>query len=108
MVVVRGRLLPEVGAVVQRALEAALEQVPAAAADGTEWSAAQRRADALGVVAESALAGKLDPGSAGDRYQVTVHVDAAALVGPDIAAGAISAEREAPLLRHGKRAPRRQ
>ena len=92
MVVVRGRLLPEVGAVVQRALEAALEQVPAAAADGTEWSAAQRRADALGVVAESALAGKLDPGRAGDRYQVTVHVDAAALVGPDIAAGAISAE----------------
>ena len=92
MVVVRGRLLPEVGAVVQRALEAALEQVPAAAADGTEWSAAQRRADALGVVAESALAGKLDPGSAGDRYQVTVHVDAAALVGPDIAAGALSAE----------------
>ena len=92
MVVVRGRLLPEVGAVVQRALEAALKQVPAEAADGTEWSAAQRRADALGVVAESALAGKLDPGSAGDRYQVTVHVDAAALVGPDIAAGAISAE----------------
>ena len=93
MVVVRGRLLPEVGAVVQRALEAALEQVPAAAAaDGTEWSAAQRRADALGVVAESALAGKLDPGNAGDRYQVTVHVDAAALVGPDIAAGAIAAE----------------
>ena len=92
MVVVRGRLLPEVGAVVQRALEAALEQVPAAAADSTEWSAAQRRADALGVVAESALTGKLDPGSAGDRYQVTVHVDAAALVGPDIAAGAISAE----------------
>ena len=92
MVVVRGRLLPEVGAVVQRALEAALEQVPAATADGTEWSAAQRRADALGVVAESALAGKLDPGSAGDRYQVTVHVDAAALVGPDIAAGALSAE----------------
>ena len=94
MVVVRGRLLPEVGAVVQRALEAALEQVPAEAADGTEWSAAQRRADALGVVAESALAGKLDPGSAGDRYQVTVHVEAAALVSPDpdIAAGAISAE----------------
>ena len=91
MVVVRGRLLPEVGAVVQRALEAALEQVPAQAADGTESSAAQRRADALGVVAESALAGKLDPGTAGDRYQVTVHVDAAALVGPEIAAGAISA-----------------
>ena len=92
MVVVRGLLLPEVGAVVQRALEAALEQVPAQAADGTESSAAQRRADALEVVAESALAGKLDPGSAGDRYQVTVHVEAAALVGPDLAAAAISAE----------------
>ena len=35
MVVLRGRLLPEVGAVVLRALEAALEQVPAAPADGT-------------------------------------------------------------------------
>ena len=35
MVELRGRLLPEVGAVVLRALEAALEQVPAAPADGT-------------------------------------------------------------------------
>ena len=40
MVVLRGRLLPEVGAVVLRALEAALEQVPAAPADGTRWHAA--------------------------------------------------------------------
>ena len=85
MVVLRGRLLPEVGAVVLRALEAALEQVPAAAADGTECTASQRRADALGVVAESALAGKLDPGAAGDRYQVTVHVDAAALAAGETA-----------------------
>ena len=98
MVVVRGLLLPEVGAVVQRALEAALEQVPAQAADGTESSGAQRRADALGVVAESALAGKLDPGSAGDRYQVTVHVEAPALVSPAISAetrGATATAREA-------------
>ena len=85
MVVLRGRLLPEVGAVVLRALEAALEQVPAAAADGTECTASQRRADALGVVAESALAGKLDPGAAGDRYQVTVHVEAAALAAGETA-----------------------
>ena len=84
-VVLRGRLLPEVGAVVLRALEAALEQVPAAAADGTECTASQRRADALGVVAESALAGKLDPGAAGDRYQVTVHVEAAALAAGETA-----------------------
>ena len=39
----------------------------------------QRRADALGLVAESALASGLDPGSRGDRYQVVVHVDAEAL-----------------------------
>ena len=78
MVVVRGRLTPEVGAVLLRAVEAGLEQVPAPAA-GEEATLAQRRADALGLVAESALAGGLDPGSAGDRFQVTVHVPAAAL-----------------------------
>ena len=80
MVVLRARLTPEAGAVVLRALEAALEQVPAAeeedAAGGDEASIAQRRADALGLVAESALAGGLDPGSTGDRFQVTVHVEA--------------------------------
>ena len=74
MVVLRARLTPEVGAVVLRALEAALEQVPAAAED--EAGIAQRRADALGLVAESALAGGLDPGATGDRFQVTVHVEA--------------------------------
>ena len=82
MVVLRARLTPEVGAVVLRALEAALEQVPAAAedaADRDEASIAQRRADALGLVAESALAGGLDPGSPADRFQVTVHVDAETL-----------------------------
>ena len=41
-----------------------------------EPAIAQRRADALGLVAESALAGGLDPGSPGDRFQVTVHVPA--------------------------------
>ena len=78
MVVLRARLTPEVGAVVLRALEAALEQVPPAA-EGDEASSAQRRADALGLVAESALAGGLDPGSPGDRFQVTVHVEAETL-----------------------------
>ena len=94
MVVVRGRLPAEVGAVLLRAVEAALEQVPAgeggaagessAAADG-ETTIAQRRADALGLVAESALAGGLDPGNSADRFQVTVHVpvDALASRAPD-------------------------
>ena len=36
----------------------------------------------LGLVAESVLAGKLDPGPAGDRFQVTVHVEAEALADP--------------------------
>ena len=99
MVVVRGRLTPEVGAVVRRALEAALDaaapnpggpavgddgQPRSAAGDGAAGDAAeamvptvaQRRADALGMVAECALAGGLDKGTAGDRYQVVVHVDA--------------------------------
>ena len=85
MLVLRARLTPEVGAVVLRALEAALEQVPASA-DDQDSGIGQRRADALGLVAESALAGGLDPGTAGDRFQVTVHVDAAGLSVPEAAA----------------------
>ena len=75
MLVVRGRLSPEVGAVVQRALEAAADQLYHESEDKTEVSAGQRRADALGLLAESALAADLDRGAAGDRYQVVVHVD---------------------------------
>jgi hypothetical protein len=78
MVVVRGRLPPEVGAVLMRAVEAALEQVPVTD-DDEQSTTAQRRADALGLVAESALAGGLDPGNPGDRFQVMVHVQADAL-----------------------------
>ena len=107
MVVVRGRLTPEVGAVLRRALEAACDQArraPASdgggegeaadapagvqeeAAESTDASAdveeptlAQRQAVAIGTVAEAALAGGLDRGTAGDRYQVVLHVDAEAL-----------------------------
>ena len=97
MVVLRARLTPEVGAVLLRALEAALEQVPAAAQEEEAPTIAQRRADALGLVAESALAGALDAGSPGDRYQVAVHVAAETLAAskPEpapAALGAISAE----------------
>ncbi len=108
MVVVRGRLTPEVGAVLRRALEAACDQarrVPASDGGGEEEAAdapagaedkaaaasagapagveeptlAQRQADAIGTLAEAALAGGLDRGTAGDRYQVVLHVDAEAL-----------------------------
>ncbi|MGH7375664.1 MAG: DUF222 domain-containing protein, partial [Candidatus Rokuibacteriota bacterium] len=43
---------------------------------------AQQRADALGLLAETALHHELDPGAPGERYQVVVHVDAAALADP--------------------------
>jgi hypothetical protein len=83
MVVIRGRLTPEIGAVVQRALEAAADQLfreasgaPAGPTLCEEVTAGQRRADALGLLAETALSADLDRGSAGDRYQVILHVDA--------------------------------
>ncbi len=83
MVVVRGRLTPELGAVLQRALEAAADTLyrdvaSAAKAGGMadEVNHAQRRADALGLIAETALSASLDAGTAGDRYQVVVHVSA--------------------------------
>jgi len=41
--------------------------------DDVEDSAEQRRADAMGVVAEAALTENLDTGNRGDRYQVVVH-----------------------------------
>jgi hypothetical protein len=84
MLVLRARLEPEVGAVVMRALEAAADVLYRETEDGEkagdkEISGEQKRADALGLVAESALEGELDNGTRGDRYQVVVHVDAEAL-----------------------------
>jgi hypothetical protein len=40
---------------------------------------AQQQADALGLLAETALHHGIDPGAPGERYQVVVHVDAAVL-----------------------------
>ena len=83
MVVVRGRLSPEVGAVVMRALDAGSERLRQEAAEtdpaAEEVTTGQRRADALGLVAETALAADLDRGSSGDRFQVVVHVDESVL-----------------------------
>lgn len=85
MVVVRARLTPELGAVVQRALEAASEQLYREAKDAAEpeciaeeVTPAQRRADALALVAEAALESGLDKGTSADRYQVVMHVEGAA------------------------------
>jgi len=89
MVVIRGRLAPEVGAALLRALDAARETLyqqgrakatnPARDVPTME----QQRADALALVAETALHRGIDPGAPGERYQVVVHVDAAALTDAD-------------------------
>jgi hypothetical protein len=111
MVILRARLEPLAGAAVLRALDAAAEaiyQEGRAASDGeprgdaacdspatgaarrpacrdaagNELTAGQRRADALVLVAESALNAGLDPGTRGERYQVVVHVDAPVIADP--------------------------
>jgi 5-methylcytosine-specific restriction endonuclease McrA len=83
-VVVRGRLAPEVGALLLRALDAARDALPESIgpADGGP-TFPQRQADALGLLAETALHQGLDPGTPGERYQVVVHVDAAVLADAD-------------------------
>ncbi len=88
-VVLRGRLDPEVGALLVRALAAARETLyQRARAAGltdpsmTPPSMAQQQADALALLAETALHHELDPGAPGERYQVVVHVDAPALADP--------------------------
>lgn len=87
MVVIRGRLTPEMGAVVMKALDAAREtlyrQPLEMRVEGDPPTAEQQEADALVLLAESALHQGLDPGTAGERYQVVVHVDAPLLADPD-------------------------
>jgi 5-methylcytosine-specific restriction endonuclease McrA len=84
-----------VGALLLRALDAARETLyqrarataggGAAASDpATEPpTRAQQQADALALLAETALHHELDPGAPGERYQVVVHVDAAVLADPE-------------------------
>ena len=96
MVVVRGRLDREVGAVLIQALVAAREtlyrktknvsaETFPADVSVEPPTMAQQQADALGLLAETALHHGMDPGSPSERYQVVVHVDAAVLEDPDAA-----------------------
>ncbi len=92
-VVVSGRLEPEVGVLLTQALAAARETlyqrarardkaaIPENVSAETP-SLAQQQADALALLAESALH-HLDPGAPGERYQVVVHVDAQVLADPE-------------------------
>lgn len=91
MFVIRGRLAPEVGEVLMKALDAASEKLYDASRDQKDNvdrpPVGKLRADALGLVAESALAGELDAGSSGGRYQVVVHVNEAELRGEEAPVG---------------------
>jgi hypothetical protein len=90
MVVVRGRLDPEAGAMLMRAVEAASEVQYRREARGDksepgETTPERRRADAVGLLAERALAagfGDVDgpvSGSRADRTQLVLHVDVSTL-----------------------------
>ncbi|HEU5196058.1 MAG TPA: DUF222 domain-containing protein [Methylomirabilota bacterium] len=87
MFVIRGRLTPEVGAVIRQALTAATDRLYAEGRGNAEGeyvpTTTQHQADALGIIAEAALHHDLDPGASGARYQVVVHVDAPVLADPD-------------------------
>src|SRR2546425_1835289 len=96
MVTIRGRLAPEVGAVLVQALAAAREALYQGDVSAEPPTMAQQQADALALVAETALHHGIDPGAPGERYQVVVHVDAPALADPD-QAGQSVLEWGAPL-----------
>lgn len=82
--VIHGRLDPEQGALVMKALQAAGDALREAERGSREACEASdvarecypaRQADALGLLAETFLACGAAPRAAGDRHVVTVHVD---------------------------------
>ena len=90
MYVVKGKLTPEVGALLMRTVEAASDSLyhekgpKNVSAETSFEDSAHRRADALGLVAERAMAagfGENAPvsGTKAERYQVLLHVDAETL-----------------------------
>ncbi len=111
-VVIRGRLTPEVGALLMRALDAARETLyqrarssggppPSADPATATPTRAQQQADALALLAETALHQELDPGAPGERYQAVVHVDATTLMDPS--GPGQSALENAPTSPRGRR-----
>ena len=104
MVTVRGRLEPEIGELLIPALNAAREALyqrrhrtfdDAGSGDVSAETPAleQQQADALALLAETALHG-IDPGTPGERYQVVVHVDAPALADPEAPGQSVLANGE--------------
>src|SRR5262249_24344386 len=96
MVGIRGRVEREVGELLMQALAAAGEALyrqgkangvlaGTSVVDGSpeEATMEQQQADALALVAETALHRGMDPGAPGERYEVVVHVDAQVLADAD-------------------------
>jgi hypothetical protein len=97
MYVVKGRLTPEAGALLMRAIEAAGEALfqerrPLCASSDSDVDASQRRADAMALLSERALAAGFGArnseagaesvaisGTRAERYQVMLHVAAETL-----------------------------
>jgi hypothetical protein len=86
--VIRARLTPEDGALFLRALEAARDRLQERVWDEERGSAEPREsvrrpsnAEALAAVADMALSGANDGRPGGERYQLVVHVDEAAVTG---------------------------
>lgn len=82
--VIRGRLHPEQGALLRKALEAAareLHEQENASREARAEPAAARNADALVLLAETFLAHGSAARAAGDRHLITVHVDEQVLRG---------------------------
>src|SRR5205823_6550923 len=75
------------GALLVQALAAAREALYQRArgkeAEGDPPTMVQQQADALALLAETALHHGIDPGAPGERYQVVVHVDAEVLADAD-------------------------
>ena len=97
-VILHGRLPPELGAIVMKALDAAVDSArqaamaerkdrdpigdAASALEAVSFGAS--RADALVDIAESCLASGYREGNAGERYQVVVHLDARSIGNRDL------------------------
>src|SRR5437763_9751391 len=85
--VLRGRLTAEVGTLLMQALaaprEALYQRRDDQAREADPPTMEQQQADALALLAETALHHGIDPGTPGERYQVVVHVDAEVLADAD-------------------------
>jgi 5-methylcytosine-specific restriction endonuclease McrA len=89
MLVIHGRLAPEVGALLRQALHAAWDTLFREKAGNTFESDAQHRADALALMVETALHHGMEARSSGEGYQVVIHVDGGQTVlddGPRVSA----------------------